>query len=109
MRNTNGDWLNTYPMNMANYVHMVPGPMLDSMIRTVQGTLKTEMDQLQERTRGDDDVVGLFDWIKKSFGLAATEPIYGRNNPFRSQPGLMDAMWYVLRHLSGSIGDNEKF
>ena len=98
MRDENGEWANTHTMNMANYIHLLPGPNLDSMIRKMQMALNPLMDQLQEQTRCDGDTtIGLYAWIKKSFGLASTGAIYGRENPYKLQPELIDTFWYVWR------------
>lgn len=100
MRDVDGEWTNIHPLNMANYVHLLPGPNLDSMIWKMQMTLNPLMNQLQEQTKGDEaTVVGMYAWIKKSFGLATTEAIYGRENPFKLQPGLLDNFWYVWNFL----------
>lgn len=96
MKDENGEWANTHPMNMASYVHLLPGPNLNSMIRNMQKTLNPLMDQLQEQTKSDEEIViGLFAWIKQSFGLATTEAIYGGENPFKLSPELLDNFWYV--------------
>jgi hypothetical protein len=96
MRGSDGEWLNTHPINMANSVQVLPGPNLDSMIRKMQQTLNPFMNQLQEQSMSDEDtVIGLFAWTKKHFGLASTEAIYGRENPFKLQSKLLDAFWYV--------------
>ena len=95
MQDENGEWMNTHLMNKA-YVHLLPGPNLDIIIRKMQVALNQLMDQLREQTKGDEDVVvGLFAWIKKSSGLASTDAIYGRENPFKLQPELFEAFWYV--------------
>lgn len=96
MQDEDGEWINTHPMNMANYVHLLPGPNLDVTIRKMQAALSLLMDQLEEQAEGDEEaVVGLYAWVKRSFGLASTDAIYGRENPFRLQPELIDAFWYV--------------
>lgn len=95
MQDENGEWMNTHPLNMP-FVQLLPGPNLDEIIRKMQTTLNQLMDQLGEQTKSDEDaVVGLFAWIKKSSGLASTDAIYGRKNPFKLQPELIDTFWYV--------------
>lgn len=96
MKDENGEWANTHPMNLHNYVHLLPGPKLVAMIGTMQNTLNPLMNQLQQQTKGDEEtVIGLFAWIKQSFGLATTEAIYGGENPFKLQPELIKSFWYV--------------
>lgn len=96
MQDEDGEWINTHAMNTANYVNLVPGPNLDSMIRRMQKALNPFMDQLQKQAEGDEDtIVGLYAWVKESFGLATTQAFYGRENPFKLQPELIDSIWYV--------------
>ena len=101
LQDANGEWAaHTHLMNMATYVQLAPGPQLDSVVRKMQRGLKPVMDQLQEQTRGEEDVfVELYGWIKRVFGLAITEAIYGGENPFKLHPELLDALWYVWRLL----------
>lgn len=94
MRDEDGGWINTHPLNMPNYVQLLPGPNLDIVIRKMQTALNPLMDQLREQTKGDEDaVIGLYAWIKKSSVLASTDAIYGRENPYKLQPELIDAFW----------------
>lgn len=96
MQDENGEWLNTHPMNMANYVNLQPGPNLDATTRKMQRNLNPIMDQLSSQSQGDEDTtIGLYAWVKNSFCLATTEAIYGRENPYKLQPELIDSFWYV--------------
>jgi hypothetical protein len=92
----NGQWLNRHLLNTANHVQMLPGPNLDSALRKMQNTLNPLLDQLQARTESDEGaVIGLYAWTRKTMSLATTEAIYGRENPFKLEPELIDAFWCV--------------
>ncbi len=96
VQDENGQWLNRNLLNTPNHVQMMPGPNLDSALRKMQDMLNPFLDHLQARTKSDEDaVIGLYAWTRITMGLATTEAIYGRENPFKLQPELIDAFWCV--------------
>lgn len=65
------------------------------MVQKMLSTLLPFLDEFAcpgEATTATD----LYAWVRRAFTLAGTETLYGPENPFRWEPGLEHAFWYVL-------------
>lgn len=90
-----GDWGLIPDTHRETWPTLAPGPQLDLMIQNMLSALLPFFDEIAgdgEATTNTD----LYGWVRRAFTLAGTETLYGPENPFRREPGLEDAFWYVL-------------
>ena len=74
---------------------LAPGPQLDLMVQSMLSTLLPFLDELAGAGEGTT-TTDLYAWVRRAFTLAGIESLYGSENPFRLEPRLEDAFWYVL-------------
>ena len=95
MEGDEGDWGLIPDTHRETWPTLAPGPQLDLLIQNMLSTLQPFLDEFavsKEATLSTD----LYAWARRAFTLAGTETLYGPENPFKSDPGLVDAFWYVL-------------
>ena len=89
-----GDWGLVPDTHRETWPTLAPGPQLDLLVQNMLSTLLPFLDEFanaREATVSTD----LYAWCRRAFTLAGTETLYGPENPFRQEPGLEDAFWYV--------------
>ena len=90
-----GNWGLIPDTHKETWPALAPGPQLDLMVQNMLSTLLPFLDELAnpgEATTTTD----LYAWVRRAFTLAGTDTLYGPENPFRWEPGLEHAFWYVL-------------
>ena len=74
---------------------LAPGPQLDILVESMLTNLLPFLNQIADAEETDVPI-DLYAWVRHAFTLAGTDTLYGPDNPFRLEPGLEDAFWYVL-------------
>ena len=90
-----GDWGLIPDTHKETWPAIAPGPQLDRMIQNMLSALLPFLDELAgvgNATTSTD----LYAWARQAFTLAGTDSLYGPENPFRWDPELENAFWYVL-------------
>lgn len=69
-----------------------PGPALVDLNRAVLDRMAGSLNGIS----ANGEKVGLYRWMRDIITTASAEAIYGPQNPFSADQGLVDALWYVL-------------
>ena len=68
------------------------------MTRTMLDKMKLWLDDLensQQKEAGGVEI-DFYHWFRDVMSVASTQAVYGPENPFAGDPGLVKAFWYVL-------------
>lgn len=101
LNGNNGDsFLNDHHNLMIEILS--PGPALRELKSEVLDRVAGSLDDLGRRGK-----VELYEWTRDVLTIASAEAIYGPENPFSSDPKLVNALWYVrvlvLTYFSGQL------
>ena len=94
MDGDDGDWGLIPDSRRESWPLLAPGPQLDIMVQSMLSALLPFLDEFASAREGTT-TTDLYAWARRAFTLAGTETLYGPENPFRWEPGLEDAFWYV--------------
>ena len=86
-----GDWGLVPEIHNGTYSILAPGPELDDMVRTMVEKMNPFLDDLEDKMNGTD--IQLYGWFREAMSVASTEAVYGPENPFTHEPGLIQAFW----------------
>lgn len=103
-RNLNGEQGSGYVMDVHDgmLAALAPGESLQSMVQAMLREAATFLHVLEK-----DNEVDLFAWARHMMTMCSTRAIYGPENPFNKNPGLVDTFWFVSVSPSGSSHSNE--
>ena len=90
-----GNWGLIPDTHRETWPVLAPGPQLDLMVHNMLSNLLPFLNEFAS-ARDATTTTDLYAWIRRAFTLAGTETLYGPENPFKWEPGLEDAFWYVL-------------
>ena len=89
-----GDWGLAMDTHRGIWLALTPGPQLDLMLQSVLTTLLPLFLEFAG-SREARTMTELYAWVRRGLTLVGTESLYGPENPFRYEPGLEEAFWYV--------------
>lgn len=78
-------------IHKAMYESMSPGDSLMVMNQRVLAKIADFVNEIGPQWEEKK----LFGWIRRSFTLASTASLYGRNDPVAADESLIEAIWYV--------------
>ena len=95
-----GDWGLVPETHNGTYAALAPGQELDWMTRTMLDMMSTSLQALHDNIGKSSEglEVNLYEWLRAEMSVASTEAVYGPENPFKREAGLVEAFWYA--HLA---------
>jgi len=75
----------------ALHEHMLPGPKVQRMNASMLGTMAKEVNDIQDEFKDS-----LYIWLRDIFSVATATAVFGSNNPWAKDRGLIDSFWCDL-------------
>ena len=88
-----GDWGFVPEMHHKAFTTLAPGSDMDWMVRTALDTATSFFNNLDKEVKSDSLEIDLYNWTREFSSLASTEAVYGAENPFTHEPGMVEAFW----------------
>lgn len=88
-----GNWGYMPELREKAYSTAAPGSDMDCMVRTALDTVTGFFSDLDKKDGNRGSEIDLHSWIRDFVSLSVTEALYGPENPFKHEPGLLEAFW----------------
>ena len=88
-----GDWGFLPENHIKAYSALAPGLDMDIMIRSALSMARNLFNDLEKQTENNSMEIDLYTWIREFMTLVNTEALFGPENPFKHEPGLVNSFW----------------
>ena len=96
-----GNWGLLHDISRGMQAQMVPGAMLDRMVKATLVRFLESTNKLVDSGYSGDvraqvgKEMGLFRWLRRESAVASKDAIYGPDNPFAKEPDLEKCFWDI--------------
>lgn len=88
----------------AIHTSLAVGPGLQKMNESVLGSVADIMNSIDGKSGLEVDSFYL--WLRNSFTFATCNALFGDHDPFKIDPSLCDAAWYIIKQSLGDLANS---